>query len=76
MSKKYAKLRVVQTGEHPIMNHTEIFLGDENLTHSIKGITIHLGEDEVTTATINLVVDVDIDSYVVLVKHIKNENRI
>jgi len=71
MPKKYAKLRIVQTGEYPIMNHTEIFLGDENLTHSIKGITIHLGTDEVTTATIDLIVDVDLDGYVVLEKHIK-----
>jgi hypothetical protein len=73
MSKKYAKLRIKQTGEYPIMNHTEIFLGDENLTHSIKGITIHLGTDEVTTATLELIIDVDIDGYVVLEKHIKEE---
>lgn len=73
MSKKYAKLRIKQTGEYPIMNHTEIFLGDENLTHAIKALTIHLGTDEVTTATIELIVDVDLDGYVLLERHIKNE---
>jgi hypothetical protein len=73
MPKQYAKLKIKQTGEYPIMNHTEIFLGDENLTHSIRGITIHLGTDEVTTATIELIVDVDLDGYVVLEKHIKSD---
>lgn len=57
---KFAKLKIEQTGEYPILSNTRVFLNNMDITSSIKQIYIEAGPDQLTRVVLDLVAYVDI----------------